>query len=319
MTRCRSSCAHSRGAIAFAVALLSACGSSDGPQPGPVPTPTPPAATYLITTSSSPSGAGTTSGGGYVNSGSSVTINASPNSGYAFTNWSESGSSMSTSASYTFTANANRSLVANFAASANVLLSEDFSGGTINTSRWFVLESGKNSMSVDAAFGSPAPSLKFVWPNNVQGQQGLQATQTFDVLPNGITFSFDRSDPSATNGQATAQPNWQLALTKAGGGGTVLITGNAPGRMQIGCFLGGSVYPLMYTDGTMHHYTVNISPAGEITWTRDGSVLINGSVSSGCRDSGNVGVYTFSFYASAMASSSITYAAYIDNIKVTRP
>jgi len=67
-----------------------------------------------ITTSASPSNGGTTSGDGTYASGAKVTVNATPASGYTFTNWTESGSVVSTSASYTFTATANRTLVANF-------------------------------------------------------------------------------------------------------------------------------------------------------------------------------------------------------------
>src|SRR5207249_9143671 len=70
--------------------------------------------TYSIAMSSSPSGAGTTSGGGTVNCGSSVTVVASANAGYAFANWTENGTSVSTSASYTFSANSSRTLAANF-------------------------------------------------------------------------------------------------------------------------------------------------------------------------------------------------------------
>ena len=54
------------------------------------------------------------------------------------------------------------------------LLSEPFTESTLNTSRWFVLESGKNAMFLDTSKGKPAPALRFVWPNNVQNEQGLQ-------------------------------------------------------------------------------------------------------------------------------------------------
>ncbi len=75
--------------------------------------------TYSVTTSSSPSGGGTTSGGGTVNCGSSVTVTATPNAGYNFTNWTEGGTQVSASASYTFTASGSRALVANFTATSS--------------------------------------------------------------------------------------------------------------------------------------------------------------------------------------------------------
>ncbi|MEY2509454.1 MAG: hypothetical protein QOE26_217 [Verrucomicrobiota bacterium] len=73
------------------------------------------AVSYTITTISSPSGGGTTTGGGTYSAGSSRTVTATPNSGYSFVNWTESGSTVGNSASYTFTLNGNRTLVANFA------------------------------------------------------------------------------------------------------------------------------------------------------------------------------------------------------------
>ncbi len=80
--------------------------------------------TYTIATSASPAAGGTTSGGGSKAAGSSVTVVATPNAGYSFVNWTEGGSAVSASASYTFTANANRTLVANFTAAA----ASDFAG-----------------------------------------------------------------------------------------------------------------------------------------------------------------------------------------------
>jgi len=71
---------------------------------------------YTVTLSSDPAAGGTTGGGGTFNPGSSVTVTATANSGYTFTNWIENGSPVSTDASYTFTINGNRTLVANFTA-----------------------------------------------------------------------------------------------------------------------------------------------------------------------------------------------------------
>jgi hypothetical protein len=70
---------------------------------------------YSVTLSSNPAAGGTTSGDGTFNSGSSVTVTATANTGYKFANWTENGTAVSTNASYTFTINGNRTLVANFA------------------------------------------------------------------------------------------------------------------------------------------------------------------------------------------------------------
>jgi len=77
--------------------------------------------TYTIVTSASPLAGGTTSGGGTVNSGDSVTVVATANAGYNFVNWTEGGAVASSSASYIFTAGANRDLVANFTPKRPVL------------------------------------------------------------------------------------------------------------------------------------------------------------------------------------------------------
>jgi len=69
---------------------------------------------FSLALSSTPAAGGTTSGSGAYNKGSSVTANATPNSGYTFTNWTNKAVIVSTSASYTFVLNANTTLVANF-------------------------------------------------------------------------------------------------------------------------------------------------------------------------------------------------------------
>jgi hypothetical protein len=70
---------------------------------------------YTITTASAPVVGGSTTGGASYASGASVTVTATPNAGYNFVNWTESGTQVSTNASHTFNATANRTLVANFA------------------------------------------------------------------------------------------------------------------------------------------------------------------------------------------------------------
>lgn len=69
---------------------------------------------YTVTTSVSPSGTGTTTGDGTYYGGTSVTVEATANAGYAFVNWTVGGVEVSTSASYTFTLTGDTDLVANF-------------------------------------------------------------------------------------------------------------------------------------------------------------------------------------------------------------
>ncbi len=69
---------------------------------------------FTVTTSSNPSNGGTTTGAGTYESGQSVTVTATPNSGYSFVNWTEGEAVVSTDLSYTFTISDNRILTANF-------------------------------------------------------------------------------------------------------------------------------------------------------------------------------------------------------------
>lgn len=69
-----------------------------------------------IAVSPSPSSGGSVTGGGSFNTGSSITIRATPASGYTFSSWTENGTVVSTSATYSFALNGNRTLVANFIA-----------------------------------------------------------------------------------------------------------------------------------------------------------------------------------------------------------
>src|ERR1035437_2342291 len=54
--------------------------------------------TYTVTLSSNPAAGGTTTGGGTYNLDSSVTVTATPNTGYLFINWTENGIAVSTNA-----------------------------------------------------------------------------------------------------------------------------------------------------------------------------------------------------------------------------
>ena len=69
---------------------------------------------YTVSVSSSLPIGGSLIGGGTYNFGTSVTVIATANAGYTFTNWTESSNVVSLNSSYTFTVTANKTLVANF-------------------------------------------------------------------------------------------------------------------------------------------------------------------------------------------------------------
>lgn len=68
----------------------------------------------IVTTNSTPTAGGSTSGDGEYALGASATVSATPNPGYKFSKWLENGASVSTAANYTFSVTANSTLVAKF-------------------------------------------------------------------------------------------------------------------------------------------------------------------------------------------------------------
>jgi hypothetical protein len=70
--------------------------------------------TNTVVAQVNPANAGSVSGGGSFVTGSSVTVTATANSGYIFTNWTANGIAQSSSPSYSFTLATNSTLVANF-------------------------------------------------------------------------------------------------------------------------------------------------------------------------------------------------------------
>ncbi len=73
-----------------------------------------PVGNSAISLSSSPAAGGNTGGAGAYPTGSVRTVTATANTGYTFTNWTESNVIVSTSSNYQFTLTGNRTLVANF-------------------------------------------------------------------------------------------------------------------------------------------------------------------------------------------------------------
>lgn len=72
-------------------------------------------ALYTVSLSSNPVDGGSVAGAGTYQNNTAVTINATPNPGYNFLNWTEDGVVVSNNQSYTFNITNNRNLVANFA------------------------------------------------------------------------------------------------------------------------------------------------------------------------------------------------------------
>jgi uncharacterized repeat protein (TIGR02543 family) len=146
---------------------------------------------YVVSLSSNPLAGGTTTGSGTFNSNSLVAVVATPNLGYTFTNWTESGTEVSTNASYQFTLIGNRTLVANFAAGTSYvvsLLSNPLAGGTTTGGGTF------NSGSLVTVFAIPNSGFTFTnWTENgnqVSTNSSYQFTITGDRT---LTANFSSS------------------------------------------------------------------------------------------------------------------------------
>lgn len=89
---------------------------------------------YNIAVNANPTEGGTVTGGGEYSAGQSCTVTATANTGYTFTNWTESGNVASTNASYTFNVTSNRTLVANFALNTYTItaIADPVAGGTVS-------------------------------------------------------------------------------------------------------------------------------------------------------------------------------------------
>ncbi|MES2374341.1 MAG: ice-binding family protein [Bacteroidota bacterium] len=92
-----------------------------------------PALQFAVILTPSPAAGGTTTGSGSYTANTSVTITASPNTGYSFANFTENGTIISTSSSFTFPITSTRTLVANFVINTYTLdaTANPAAGGTI--------------------------------------------------------------------------------------------------------------------------------------------------------------------------------------------
>ena len=141
---------------------------------------------YTVTLSANPllGGAVTQSGTGTYNTGSNVTVRATPNAGFTFTNWTENGIAVSTNANYQFTIIQNRTLVANFTAAASqytvAISSNPLVGGTTSGGGSF------NSGALVTVIATPNAGYSFTsWTEGVTIVSS-NATYTFTITSNKI-------------------------------------------------------------------------------------------------------------------------------------
>ena len=152
------------------------------------------AATVTISASESPIGAGTISGAGAYPLGSTVSLMATPNTGYGFVNWTENGTIIRSQPGYTFTASVNRTLVANFAPTFAIVVSAFPSyagtvsgGGIYNGGATVTLVATPNPGFVFSSWSDGDPASTRSFPAGAD----LFLTAFFDNAPGAVTYDFD--------------------------------------------------------------------------------------------------------------------------------
>ena len=145
---------------------------------------------YTVNVSANPTNGGTVTGGGTYNQGQLCTVNATANSGYTFTNWTENGTVVSSQACYTFTVNNNRNLVANFEAEIptyNIRLSANpILGG--------VVTGGGQYQQGQSCTASATPNNGFSFTNWTEGGNVVSTEQNYTFTVTGsrqLTANFE--------------------------------------------------------------------------------------------------------------------------------
>jgi len=236
---------------------------------------------YRVIISSLPDLGGTTTGAGSFNPGSSVTVTATPNTGYTFVNWTEGINIVSTEATYTSPLNASRTLVANFA--LNIIgLSLDVVANngsvlknpnllTYSNGATVVLTATPNSGYIFTSWSGDATGS--VSPLTVTMNSNKNITANFALIGSSLSL-----DVVANNGSVLKNPD---LLTYANGA-TVVLTATPNSGYIFTSWSGdvtGSVSPLTVTMNANKNITANFALIGSgLTLdviANNGSVLKN--------------------------------------------
>ncbi len=179
---------------------------------------------FNISLAANPTEGGTVSGGGNHPQGESITVIATPSTGYDFISWTENGDIVSTQQNYTFTTSTNRELTANFALkSYQITLTANPSNGGNLTGAGLV-----DHGTVRAVNAFPASGFTFEsWTENgevvsTNTQYIFQATADRDLIANfssnatnsyNITLVANPSEGGTLSGAGTYEEGQQATLS----------------------------------------------------------------------------------------------------------
>jgi uncharacterized repeat protein (TIGR02543 family) len=178
-----------------------------------------PASQFAVTLSSSPAAGGSTNGSGAYNAGSSVTVTATPHTGYNFVSWTDNGTIVSVTPSYQFILIANRTLVANFTLTPVTPPGVGIGPGAIDlglAGNFTILtKSGISTTGITSVTGdigvSPAAATAITGFGLIMDANG-QASHT--PIVTGKVYASDYSAPTPSN-MTTAVNDMQTAYTTA--------------------------------------------------------------------------------------------------------
>ena len=136
---------------------------------------------FTVTTSAAPVAGGTTTGDGSYSGGANVTLTATPNAGYVFTNWTEGGLVVSSNATFSFAVASDRDLVANFTQGTSYTITTASAPPAGGSSTGGASYASGSSVTVTA---TPNAGYYFVnWTQNGT-QPSANASYTFNATTN---------------------------------------------------------------------------------------------------------------------------------------
>ena len=195
---------------------------------------------YEITATANPTVGGTVTGGAIYDEGTSVTLTATPATGYHFVNWTLNGNEVSTNASYTFTAQADGDYIANFELNSYEITAtlDPANAGTVTGAGTY------NHFATCTLTANPSSTYLFVnWTKNGQ------------VVSTEATISFTVEGPAAY--VAHFIPNTYVITASASPAYAGIVSG-------AGTYYYLTEHTLTATPNTGFHF---------VNWTKDGQVV----------------------------------------------
>lgn len=159
------------------------------------------APTVMIAASENPTGAGSIMGAGAYPIGSTVTLVASPQTGWGFTNWTEGGTAVSTNPTYSFTATVARTLVSNFAPAYSIVTAASPSYAGTTTGDGVYTEGSTVTVTATPHHGFAFHSWSdgsLDATHSFAATSDVWITAIFGSAPDAVTFDFD-AGPASTS------------------------------------------------------------------------------------------------------------------------